>query len=311
VTLPNDPPQAEAANNKHPVVFFLNGFMLRAGYYKAYASRLASWGFAVVQYDVPLLSHTNDRIEVGFVPQIMSWIERQPDLEQMDLTRVGLSGHSRGAKLAALLLASGQPAFKAAFLVEPVDNTRETPESKDYPSAAKALQHVETPVATVGASRIGSCNPAGSNWQHFYNVVKPGSWLMVVKGASHATFTDAGLILNKAFDLLCKCGQVSRQEAIGTTLPLLVAWMDTHVKGSDIASQSEAVHQTLIANTTAHDEHDTANSLDRLFKWIQREVEQGKITFIVKSSIAEGDSKGDPVDGTIWADNNKPAVSLS
>lgn len=60
---------------------------------------------------------------------------------------------------------SGSSAVKAAFLVDPVDNTRETPEGPDYPSAAKALQAAGKAVAICGASIITGCNPAGSNWQ--------------------------------------------------------------------------------------------------------------------------------------------------
>ena len=60
---------------------------------------------------------------------------------------------------------SGSPGVKAAFLVDPVDNTQETPEGPNYPSAAKALRVAGRPVAMCGASIIGGCNPAGSNWQ--------------------------------------------------------------------------------------------------------------------------------------------------
>ncbi len=60
---------------------------------------------------------------------------------------------------------TGQPSVKAAFLVDPVDNTRETPESVDYPSAAKALKSANRPVGIAGASVITGCNPAGSNWE--------------------------------------------------------------------------------------------------------------------------------------------------
>lgn len=37
---------------------------LRASWYRAWARRLASWGFAVVQYDDPLLRIIPDAIEV-------------------------------------------------------------------------------------------------------------------------------------------------------------------------------------------------------------------------------------------------------
>ena len=60
---------------------------------------------------------------------------------------------------------AGNDSIQAAFLVDPVDNTRETPESREYPSAAKALKLHGRPVGMCGASVISGCNPAGSNWK--------------------------------------------------------------------------------------------------------------------------------------------------
>ncbi len=37
---------------------------MRASFYKSYALRLASWGFAVLQYDIPLLTTLPDTPEV-------------------------------------------------------------------------------------------------------------------------------------------------------------------------------------------------------------------------------------------------------
>jgi hypothetical protein len=54
---------------------------------------------------------------------------------------------------------------KAAYLIDPVDNTRFTPESSDYPSAVKALLHSGKQVGISGAGIVGCCNPKGSNFQ--------------------------------------------------------------------------------------------------------------------------------------------------
>ena len=70
-------------------------------------------------------------------------------------------------------LSTGQSSVKAAFLVDPVDNTRETPESVDYPSAAKALKSADRPVGIAGASVITGCNPAGSNWEVYSQAPAP------------------------------------------------------------------------------------------------------------------------------------------
>ncbi len=37
---------------------------MRASFYKGYATRMASWGFAVLQYDVPVLTTLPDAPEV-------------------------------------------------------------------------------------------------------------------------------------------------------------------------------------------------------------------------------------------------------
>ena len=49
-------------------------------------------------------------MQLPFFQQVIDWISTQPELkEAMDLEHIGVSGHSRGAKLAALHFASGEP----------------------------------------------------------------------------------------------------------------------------------------------------------------------------------------------------------
>lgn len=54
---------------------------------------------------------------------------------------------------------------KAAYLIDPVDNTTFTPESSGYPSAVKALLQSGKPLALTGAGIVGRCNPNGSNYE--------------------------------------------------------------------------------------------------------------------------------------------------
>lgn len=180
-------------------------------------------------------------MQLPFCQLLTNWLQTQSELKLLvDTDCIGVAGHSRGAKLAALHFASGKPillpakyrrlqnlprydavtsfpyiyilasdtpsrgpsstpadgysltvsvcmhvgsqGIKAAFLVDPVDNTQETPEGPDYPSAAKALQVTGRPVAMCGASIIGSCNPAGSNWQVFAYYHVPVCYLRLASG---------------------------------------------------------------------------------------------------------------------------------
>jgi len=59
----------------------------------------------------------------------------------------------------------GDARVKAAFLVDPVDNTSQTPEGPKYPSAVRALRDAGLPVGVTGAGLTGSCNPADANHQ--------------------------------------------------------------------------------------------------------------------------------------------------
>ncbi len=55
---------------------------------------------------------------------------------------------------------------KAAYLIDPVDNVaRVSPEGPLYPNAARALRAYGKSIGIAGASMLGNCNPAGSNWK--------------------------------------------------------------------------------------------------------------------------------------------------
>ena len=73
---------------------------------------------------------------------------------------------SLGHLLTTLLICGAETdRFQAAFLTDPVDNTKDSPESETSPSACKALQASGKKVAIMGAGLIGSCNPEGSNYK--------------------------------------------------------------------------------------------------------------------------------------------------
>ena len=64
-----------------------------------------------------------------------------------------------------LLLCVGNPEMvQGAYLIDPVDNTKQTPESPSCPSAVKALAASGLAAAISGAGVLGRCNPEGSNF---------------------------------------------------------------------------------------------------------------------------------------------------
>lgn len=81
-----------------------NGFGSVAAFYSYFARRLATWGYAVVQYDNLML--TTDRQEITYLGYIKSALKGQPGLAGvLDWNSQAVAGHSRGGKLAALHLA--------------------------------------------------------------------------------------------------------------------------------------------------------------------------------------------------------------
>ena len=41
---------------------------MKASFYASYRTHLASWGYVVLQYDIPLLKYLQDTVEVHFTP---------------------------------------------------------------------------------------------------------------------------------------------------------------------------------------------------------------------------------------------------
>lgn len=212
---------------------------------------------------------------------------RQPDL-------LFTAGHSRGAKLAALQYAGSlefarcggegggggssgasgasggddetsflpkQPLrIASAFLIDPVDNTRFTPASEAYPSAAAALraQGSEATLAVAAAGKIGACNPLVSGYKHFWPASFGGdaSFLLVFKGAGHATFNDAGRLGNKLADWLCGRGDLGREAAMSDAGAAMVSWFD------GIVSKVERARSQKLENAGGCDEDGVSVSLE-------------------------------------------------
>eukprot|EP00884_Botryococcus_braunii_P013219 jgi/Botrbrau1/21899/Bobra.0249s0027.2 len=235
VTLPGCQNGSFKTSDPHPIVFFFNGFEARLSHYKRYAEHLASWGYAVVQYETGLLSLLNEQVELPYMEEILMELKDGTDPQskavqgRIDFGNVAVGGHSRGGKLAALHFAR-KPYLRACYLLDAVDNTKFAPESAAHPSATKEVQKGGRPLGLVGAHMIGSCNPQGSNWKFMWPRMPPGSWLTVVGGASHTSFLDAGFLLNRIFDGLCSRAHISRLEAFRLTVPGFLAWLEMHMR---------------------------------------------------------------------------------
>lgn len=261
-----------------PVVFMFNGFQTYARWYEEYVHHLVSYGYVVVQYDTKKVFFLADKVEMAFFPHLLSWAqERNAEpgsflFGLMDFERVGVSGHSRGGKLAAFHTAYSD-IIKSAYLIDPVDgDTTWAKESEDYPSAIKALAGKNKRIGLVGSGITGRCNPEGFNYKQFFEVVGAGSWLTVINAAGHCQYITAPPLFEWSMGVLCGHGHNSCSEVITVTRPGMVAWFEEDFRGASGMDENSFVSGGLKAHSF----------LDAFFEWIRNMEEKRVLNFMVK-----------------------------
>ncbi|WIA32494.1 hypothetical protein OEZ86_003312 [Tetradesmus obliquus] len=186
-----------------PVLVFFGGFQARASWYQAVMARLASAGYATVQYDTqpygPFVQTMGFEQEIAALPQLLQWLAAQnkdasnPLLHnKLDMSRVAVAGHSRGGKLAALQYAQDPAAVKAAYLLDPVDELSS--------SAVQQLAGRGLALGVTAAGITGAFNPERSDYRHFLAAAACGSQLHIIPDAHHLQFCSSSPYLNALLD---------------------------------------------------------------------------------------------------------------
>lgn len=226
-----------------PLLIFFNGFSLRCSDYAAITHQAASWGYVVAGYNLPRFRHTPAAAERDAFPSLLSWLQDQGGKGDSPLhgvvngaTRVVVAGHSRGGKIAGLVFSAELTPVAAAWLIDPVDSSRFAPISEEDPSGVEAVRATGGRVGVVGAGItrpfLGpSCNPPDGNYMKFYGAGGPGSWQVLVPGASHVTFESAGALVDAAQDLLCGFGRISRPTAAALAAVPMLNWFERELQG--------------------------------------------------------------------------------
>jgi pimeloyl-ACP methyl ester carboxylesterase len=170
---------------KHPVVAISCGTQQTAAGYASYGKRLASHGIAAVIEDDPgILTNTSDVLpHAEYV--IETWLPTMAD--RIDLTRVGLAGHSRGGAV-SLLTAEHEPGKVAAwFGLDPADNEfGQNP--REY--ARTTLASLTIPTAFLGAGVTSNCAPVADSYEMLYGLAPSPSLKIVGIGAGHTQLED-------------------------------------------------------------------------------------------------------------------------
>jgi hypothetical protein len=251
----------ERCSRPLPVVLVLPGFSARNSMYQDYADLLASWGYAAVMYEAPLLGSfppLNDSYEgsAAFVSMVAQAARRAAANNSATTTPVLLNesslaqpmaiGHSRGGKIAALQMAS--KAVVTAALLDPVDGGL-APFFPPNPSAVAALRS-SPPAAgalVVQAGIQGLCNSAIVGGDSlFWNALVAGggsagpSWRTILPKAGHGSLARLGPLFQPVAGLMCggkvKKGGLPEDDAIRLAKVVSIEWIEKHWSGKVGAS---------------------------------------------------------------------------
>jgi predicted dienelactone hydrolase len=153
--------------------------------------RLASYGIIVIARNDPGPFTRTQVLVEDLVYLATTWLPAanadvdSPFFGRVDLTRIGVAGHSRGGK-ATLLAAEGglMGHVLAYFGVDTIDATF----IDDGVYAQTEVANVGIPTLFLVASREGGCSPAHSNGEVIYDLATTPSILLTAIDADHTDF---------------------------------------------------------------------------------------------------------------------------
>lgn len=221
----------------YPVIVVGHGLSLPAAQYHGYLRQLASFGYVALTVDfaASVLSVDNPAEARALLAGI-DWAHRSAALAgRADATRVGMSGHSLGGKV-ALLAATLDSRVKAAFALDPVDGGG--PLGCNAPRCVRVaplLAGLAIPTAFLGETLdekggLQPCAPAADNYLTLYAAARSPSVELTALGASHVSFVDdlAGCGLACA---LCQPASAANARVTAMARALMVAFYQRHLRG--------------------------------------------------------------------------------
>jgi dienelactone hydrolase len=187
------------APGPRPVVIFSSGLQQQGSAYRAYAERLASHGVITTLRNDPGFARDGATVGADVAYMITDWLPAEHaraggKLEgRVDLSRVGLAGHSKGGQ-ASIFAATGaaKGKVKALFGIDPVDGGAPGSTVKartQLPGSSLVTGFLgETTNATGTFGQ--ACAPKDDNYQAIYELAPSPSLEITAVGADHVSFQD-------------------------------------------------------------------------------------------------------------------------
>ena len=230
-----------SSTGTHPAVFLSPGFVQPAAGYLPYADRLASFGIITLLRDDPGFSTDSTTAGAELATLVGTWLPAEnakasgPLAAKVDLTKVGLMGHSRGGQ-ASLLAATGTLKGKvvAFFGLDPVDT------SAGGNTARDALPNVGIPTVFMGETLDGdaggfgmACAPSADNYQVLYAAAPSPSMLLTVVGAAHFDFEVQAQAFGASF---CKDGPAYAAQVLDMAVTISTGFFARELLGAPVGA---------------------------------------------------------------------------
>ncbi len=230
---------APVAPGDYAVILFHHGFMSRNSAYDEVLKHLSSHGFVVVAPQMyepglgPLLGHPTAAAEAELASQIVAWLPGNLDNVtgiHARTDRLGISGHSRGGKVAWRTAVADPSRFRAIAGVDPVDGTGGP--LGNQPRVVQGQFQFDLPTLVIGTELGGGCAPSGDNHVQFYEASPSPAWHIVALGQGHGDMLDEAEAAAAA--MLCASGP-NRAGMRRLTVGLLVSFFRAALQGDESA----------------------------------------------------------------------------
>ena len=202
-----------------PTIVFLPGLMAPPSQYESYARALASRGFvvAVRGWYGPFTSDATLQRDASFIADqlVASGLA--------DAGRLGVAGHSRGAKN-AVGVAAVDERFHAVVALEPDDQG-------DTSVVHGALASLKAPLLLIGAELAWRgwqvCSPRAHNYQRFFERAPRGTVELTLRGADHVQVMDDPEFPGQQ---ICRVGTADSGKVLKLARRALVGFFTQHLE---------------------------------------------------------------------------------